>query len=119
MSVVLYKLYYTGDNPKNVIYERAMFHQRMQQNSEQAESFIRSLYEMAEHCDFGASKDDCIRDRLVVGIPDKELSERLQLKEKLVSSQGSRENDPTVRDYKGTSFYARGVTQVYRTEQPT
>ena len=35
---------------------------------------------MAERCDFGATKDDAIRDRLVVGISDKELSQRLQLK---------------------------------------
>ena len=35
---------------------------------------------MAERCDFGAAKDDAIRDRLVVGISDKELSQRLQLK---------------------------------------
>ena len=35
---------------------------------------------MAERCDFGAAKDDAIRDRLVVGILDKELSQRLQLK---------------------------------------
>ena len=35
---------------------------------------------MSERCDFGAAKDDAIRDRLVVGISDKELSQRLQLK---------------------------------------
>ena len=33
-----------------------------------------------ERCDFGAAKDDAIRDRLVVGISDKELSQRLHLK---------------------------------------
>ena len=72
---------------RNVIHERAMFHQRNQQNGESAETFIRSLYEMAEHCEFGTTKDDCIRDRLVVGISDKELSKRLQLKEKLNLSE--------------------------------
>ena len=50
---------------------------------ETAEVYIRSLYEMAEHCDFGIAKDNCIEDRLVVGILDKELLKHLQLKEKL------------------------------------
>ena len=54
--------------------------ERDQLPDESAESFIRVLYKMAERCDFGAAKDDAIRDRLVVGISDKELSQRLQLK---------------------------------------
>lgn len=68
---------------RNIIHERAMFHQRSQQSGESAETYIRSLYEMAEYCDFGTAKDDCIRDRLVIGVSDKGLSKRLQLKEKL------------------------------------
>ena len=58
---------------RNVIHERAMFHQRSQHSGESAESYIRSLYEMAENCYFGTAKDDCIRDRLVVGVLDKML----------------------------------------------
>ena len=65
---------------RNVIDERAMFNKRDQLPDESAESFIRVLYEMAERCDFGAAKDDAIRDRLVVEISDKELSQHLQLK---------------------------------------
>ena len=65
---------------RNVIHERTMFNKRDQLPDESAESFIRVLYEMAERCHFGAAKDDAIRDRLVVGISDKELSQRLQLK---------------------------------------
>ena len=33
--------------------------------------------------DFGTAKDDCIQDRLVIGVRDKGLSKRLQLKEEL------------------------------------
>ena len=57
-----------------------MFNKQDQLPDESAESFIPVLYEKAEHCDFGAAKDDAIRNRLVVGISDKELSQRLQLK---------------------------------------
>ena len=57
-----------------------MFNKRDQLPDDSAESFIRVLYEMAERCDFGAAKDGVIRDRLVLGISENELSRRLQLK---------------------------------------
>ena len=42
---------------------------------------------MAEYCDFGTAKDDCIGDRLVIGVRDKSLSKRLQLKEKMTLAE--------------------------------
>ena len=36
----------------NIIQERAMFHQKKQNNGESMETFIRSLYELSEKCDF-------------------------------------------------------------------
>lgn len=68
---------------RNVIHERACFYQRSQRPGEKAEMFIRALYEMSEHCDFGAYREEHIRDRIVVGILDKELSRRLQLESRL------------------------------------
>ena len=38
-----------------------------------------ALYELVQHCDYGGMKDKMIRDRLVVGICDSSLSEKLQL----------------------------------------
>ena len=64
---------------KNVIFERARFNQRNQEAGESAEQFITSLYSLADNCAYGDLKDDLIRDRIVVGIRDKALSERLQL----------------------------------------
>lgn len=64
---------------RNVIHERACFHQRLQRPGEKAETFIRALYELSEHCDFGASREENIRDRIVVGILDKDVSRKLQL----------------------------------------
>uniref|UniRef100_A0A0F8AMR2 CCHC-type domain-containing protein n=1 Tax=Larimichthys crocea TaxID=215358 RepID=A0A0F8AMR2_LARCR len=63
---------------KNTIHERACFYQRVQK-PEMAESFIRAFCELSENCDFGETKSEHIRDRLVVGIRDKGLSRRLQL----------------------------------------
>ena len=64
---------------RNIIHERACFHQRVQRPGERAECFIRALYDLSEHCEFGASREENIRDRIVVGIRDRELSRKLQL----------------------------------------
>ena len=72
---------------RNVIHERACFHQRVQRPGEKAEMFIRALYEMSEHCEFGVNRDEHIRDRIVVGIVDKELSRKLQLMAELTLAQ--------------------------------
>ena len=60
------------------------------------EAFIRNLFELAEHCDFGTQRDEQIRDRIVIGqrdeqirdrivigILDKSLSQKLQMKSDL------------------------------------
>lgn len=67
----------------NIIHERAKFHQRKQNNGESVETFIRSLYDLSEKCDFKTTRDDQIRDKLVIGLLDKELSEKLQLQSDL------------------------------------
>ena len=41
------------------------------------------LYELTENCEFGAMKSELIRDRLVVGLLDDSLSEKLQMDSKL------------------------------------
>ena len=63
----------------NVIHERARFHQCNQKPGESSEEYIRHLHELSDTCSFGAAKQENIRDRLVVGILNKELSEKLQL----------------------------------------
>ena len=64
---------------RNVIYERAKFNMRMQRNGEPVGNFITDLFSLAEHCGFGDLHDELIRDRIVVGLSDRSLSERLQL----------------------------------------
>ena len=63
----------------NTIHERARFHQRSQKPGETAEEYIRSLHDLADTCAFADAKNEDIRDRLVIGLLDKELSEKLQL----------------------------------------
>ena len=64
---------------RNTIYERAKFNQRRQEDCESADSFITSLYCLVEHCQYGDLTEEMIRDRIVAGIRDRKLSEKLQL----------------------------------------
>ena len=64
---------------RNIIFERAKFNRRDQAEGESAEQYITCLYSLVEDCDYGALKDDLLRDRIVVGIWDKTLSEKLQM----------------------------------------
>ena len=57
---------------KNVIFKRARFNHRIQQEGESAEQYIASLYNLAESCEYGTMKSELIRD-----------PERLQADEKL------------------------------------
>ena len=70
---------------RNVIHERALFHLRNQRQGETVESLVRSLYEIAEHCDFTTSRDQEIRDSIVIGSLDKNVFQKLQLKADLTS----------------------------------
>ena len=94
---------------KNVIHERAKFHQRQQQKGETTESFIRSLYELADNCNFGTDKNERIRDTIVVGLRDKMLSTKMQLHEDLTLDKAvtmARQSEMVksqVRDQVGTS----------------
>ena len=63
----------------NVIFERARFNRRDQLEGESGDQYITELYSLAERCSYGQLTSEMIRDRLVVGIRDLALSERLQL----------------------------------------
>ena len=64
---------------RNVIFERARFNMRRQEPGESVDKFITSLYSLAEYCNYGTLHDEMIRDRIVVGISNTKLSEKLQL----------------------------------------
>ncbi|UYV63198.1 K02A2.6-like [Cordylochernes scorpioides] len=68
---------------KNIIYERAKFNSRIQEDREPVDEFITSLYKLANSCEFEGLHDQLIRDRIVVGVRDKALSERMQLDSEL------------------------------------
>ena len=62
----------------NVIVDRARFLNRKQQPGEAVDVFIQDLYKLASDCDLGNLKEELIRDKIVVGVLDDLLSDRLQ-----------------------------------------
>ena len=53
---------------------------RVQRVGEPIDSFTTDdVFRLAEHCAFGNLHEEIISDRIVVGLSDKGLSERLQL----------------------------------------
>lgn len=52
---------------------------RKQEEGEAVDTFITALYALAEHCSYGSFHDEMIRDRIIVRIHNRALSEWLQL----------------------------------------
>ena len=65
---------------RNTIHERTLFYQRSQQPGESVEAFVRNLRELAAHCRF-EEENEHIRDRLISGMLDKDMSQKLQLEQ--------------------------------------
>ena len=74
----------------NVIYERAKFNHRDQKEGESIEQYISVLYELVESCEYGELRDKMLRDRIVVGIRDFSLFERLQMDANLTLDKAKR-----------------------------
>lgn len=65
------------DKTDSDMIQRFKFYQRKQRENESAEDFILNVKQQAELCDFGQFKDQAIRDRLVCGLNDEVLRQRL------------------------------------------
>ena len=105
---------------RNIIFERAKFHRRKQENGGAVDSFITDLYGLAEHCQFGLLHDEMIRDRIVVGLADQKLSEKVQLDadltlEKAIKSESVRSQQSIVRGQEDASQPAK-VDRVHKSK---
>ena len=61
----------------------AKFNRRRQGETESVDEFITDLYALAKYCQYGELQDELIRDRIVVGIQDAQLSEKMQMEPEL------------------------------------
>ncbi|UYV84995.1 FAM91A1 [Cordylochernes scorpioides] len=76
-DLVINKFDYFCEPKKNVIFERFKFFSATQKDGESIDSFITELKGLSTSCEFESQKDSLIRDRIVYGIQDKALQERL------------------------------------------
>ena len=89
-----------------ILFERAKFNPRKQLQDETVDSFITDLFCLAEHCVYGQLCHELIRDRLVVGLLDASLSEKMRIDPEFTldkaialarQSEAMRKQQPVVR----------------------
>ena len=69
---------------KNIPFERYKFNRRTQESGESYDQYRTALRKLAEECEFGTiTPDEILRDRLVFGIRDAKVRERLLRESKL------------------------------------
>ena len=83
VTIDLFEQHFAGQT--NIIYERYNFHTREQKEDESNSTYITALRRLAKSCSFGnITPDDLLRDRIVCGIKNKHLRQRL-LQEKALT----------------------------------
>ncbi|XP_050518323.1 uncharacterized protein LOC126892728 [Diabrotica virgifera virgifera] len=81
-----FKEYFTPS--KNVTYERYLFFTRDKMGLETYDSYVTELRQLASTCEFDTLTDSLIRDRLILGISDVSLKDRLLREQGLTLSRG-------------------------------
>ena len=75
----LWEFYCLGKT--NIIYERCHFNNRNQDAGESIDTYASNLRSLSDTCNFGALKDEMIRDRVVCGVRDSLRKKLLQVPE--------------------------------------
>ena len=99
---------------RNVIYKCSKFNQHVQESDETVDLFIIALYRLAETCNYGEPTDKMICDRIIVGIRNNLVAERLQLDPELTlekTIQVTRQNEALKSQ--------QGTVRAQQQEQPT
>ena len=119
---------------RNIIFERAKFNLRRQQEGESVDDFITSLHSLSEYCNYGQLRDEMIQDWIVVELCDCAVSEKLQLESELIlekaitlacNKESIRNQQPVVRadtsssvDAVGFSSKPRSSTKTQKSQKP-
>lgn len=61
----------------SIIVQRFNFHSRSQHSGENVSTYVAKLRKLSEHCNFGDTLNDMLRDRLVCGINNQQVQRRL------------------------------------------
>ena len=74
---------------KNITYERYLFNSRCQKDGESIDSFVTSLRQLADTYEFENLKESLIRDRVVIGVKSKRMTQRLLRTENLTLAKAT------------------------------
>ena len=103
---------------RNVIYKRAKFNSRRQQDGETVDQFVTALHTLAENHSYGSLQEEMIRDRLVVGLRDMQVSMKLQLDPELTLKRAvtaaCQSEASTVSDTRSRSVSERRQSRVQK-----
>ena len=126
--------------PPSMIVQRFTFNSRCRRSRKSISSYIAELCKLSEHCEYGDTFNDMLRDRLVYGIDDQRMQRRLLQEVKLTFTQArdmvlameaadrnARELEPTMPpgtvhelsddsrcQFKGGSHGGSGASSCYR-----
>ena len=89
----------------NVIYEGYILNKRAQEAGESLDHYITEVMKQAELCKYGNLKDELIRDRLVSGIKEDRIREKLLSKKDLTLEKAIQ----ILRTSQATQFQAKGM----------
>ena len=113
-------------NPKpSVIVRRYNFNTGMKQPGESVADYTAKLRKIAEHCSFGNTLEDMLRDRIVCGISDPQLQRRLLAESELTYktafeiAQSWETAGTNTRDLQKSQASNSTVNRVVKPEQPT
>lgn len=75
---VVIKKFESYTTPKrNVVVERFIFNKRVQEEGEPFDCFVTDIKKLVKSCEFGEQTNSVLRDRIVLGIADAGLQERM------------------------------------------
>ena len=106
----------------SVIVERFTFHSRNRKEGESVAVYVAELKKLSEHCGFGDTLNDMLRDRLVCGINDGGIQRRLlsepdlTYKKSLNLAQAMEAAERNVQDLKGSNV---GIEKLYMVKDTT
>lgn len=73
--IAKFEQYCVGES--NEIYESFLFNQRSQQEGETIDAYVTALRKMAKTCNFGTNEERMLRDRIVLGVRDDLVRQKL------------------------------------------
>ncbi len=106
MAVVMKKFDTFCQESKNTTYERYLFNTTVQEEGQTIEQYVTQLRTLAENCEYGDLEESLIMDRLILGMRNEKLRERLLNKSDLTLQVALEE----IKTYEATRKQMRQIT---------